>query len=85
MSIQKTLEEMRRSVRIVRRPELAKIQDWAHTIEAEVRQKDAEIERLTKEVEKWQYAFSAQSHKLESVLHIPGVRAVLSGKEDPHG
>ena len=29
---------------------------------------------LRAEVEKWQYAFAAQSRKLEAVLHIPGVK-----------
>ena len=33
---------------------------------------------LRAEVEKWQYAFAAQSRKLEAVLHIPGVKEALA-------
>jgi hypothetical protein len=76
MTIEDVLHDLRDEDKPVWRMQLA------DALEAAMREKDAEIERLTKEVEKWQYAFSAQSHKLESVLHIPGVRAVLSGKED---
>jgi hypothetical protein len=40
----------------------------------------AAITRLTAEVERWKHAFAVQSRKLQSVLHIPEVRAAL--KED---
>ena len=40
-------------------------------------ERDDEIDRLKKEVEEWKYAFAAQSRKLQSVLHIPGVREEL--------
>ena len=33
---------------------------------------------LREELEKWKRAFAAQSRKLQSVLHIEGVRAALS-------
>ncbi len=41
------------------------------------------IEALETEVDKWKTAFSAQSNKLQSVLHIDGVHEILTeiGKE----
>ena len=35
------------------------------------------IEALEAEAEKWKQAFTVQSNKLQSVLHIEGVRAAL--------
>lgn len=45
-------------------------------------ERDAEVEERGVEVEKWKEAFAAQSRKLQSVLHITGVRAALSGSGD---
>lgn len=39
-------------------------------------------EKEEAEVEKWKQAFAAQSKKLQSVLHIEGVRLALNGNQD---
>jgi predicted nucleic acid-binding Zn-ribbon protein len=42
------------------------------------------LDKLTKAVEdaeKWRYAFAAQSRKLQAVLYIEGVKAVLAELE----
>jgi hypothetical protein len=44
---------------------------------------EADVEKIRGLETKWQQAFAAQSQKLQSVLHIPGVRAALQ-KDTPN-
>lgn len=58
--------------------QLAAARRDAEEAEAYARELEAKLERAVEEAEKYQYAFAAQSRKLQSVLHIDGVRTTLA-------
>jgi hypothetical protein len=56
--------------------EYVRYEDYA-ALSAERGALKARVDAAEAEVEKWKQAFAAQSRKLQSVLHIEGVRAAL--------
>jgi hypothetical protein len=46
-----------------------------------VRDLEAKLAKAVEDAEKWRYAFAAQSRKLQAVLYIEGVKAVLAELE----
>ena len=46
-----------------------------------VRDLEAKLTKAVEDAEKWRYAFAAQSRKLQAVLYIEGVKAVLAELE----
>lgn len=58
--------------------QLAAARKDAEEAEAYALELEAKLERAVEEAEKYQYAFAAQSRKLQSVLHIDGVRTTLA-------
>jgi hypothetical protein len=56
--------------------------DFAWSIhEKEMADLRAKLAKAVEDAEKWRYAFAAQSRKLQAVLYIEGVKAVLAQLE----